>query len=117
MGGPEMAPQTPQTLGAPRQSRGTLDPDRLLPRRGYSDATAEGADRARRAAWRQRRAHVLAKGDEQVVVADPESPRQPPPQRHLPLLRGARAGVAEPGAGPVHVRVHADAGVVGGHGY
>src|SRR5438445_505025 len=80
-----------------------------------ADAAAEGADRARRAARREGRADVLAEGHQQVVVTDPEPPRQPPAQRHLGLLRVARANIAEPVADPVHVRVHADAGLVEAH--
>src|SRR5437764_7769790 len=41
MGGPEMAPQTPQTLGAPRRSRGAPRPpvfDRRADRRGGPEA-------------------------------------------------------------------------------
>src|SRR4029453_17553765 len=87
--GPRVGAAAP--AAAARAGRGVARPWRLrragrLARAPDPDARTDGGDRADRAARRDRLADVLAEGDEQIVVADPVASRQPPPQRHLPLL-------------------------------
>src|SRR5437762_1281490 len=74
----------------------------------HADPPAERPHGAHGAPGRDRRAHVLAKGDEQVVVADPVTRGQLGPERHLGLLRRPRSHVAETVRDPVHVGVDTD---------
>src|SRR2546429_4816497 len=74
----------------------------------HADPPAERPHGAHGAPGRDRRAHVLAKGDEQGVVADPVTRGQLGPERHLGLLRRPRPHVAETVRDPVHVGVDAD---------
>src|SRR5262249_4013044 len=61
----------------------------------HSAARARLAHRAARAVRRRRTAEVLTERHEQVVQADPVSPRQAAPQRVLGLLGRPRAHEAE----------------------
>src|SRR5437773_759873 len=73
-----------------------------------ADPPAERPHGARGAPGRDRRADVLAEGDEEVVVADPVSLRELGPERHLGLLGRPRPHVSEAVGDPVHVGVDAD---------
>src|SRR6266508_1203463 len=89
----------------------------LLAEARDADPRADTGDGAEGALGRDGQADVLAEGDEQVVVADPVTSRQPRAQRHLGLLGRHGSHIAPAVRDPVDVDVHADAGLVIGLGH
>src|SRR2546427_5830413 len=111
MGGPEMAPHTPQTLGAPRRSRGTPRySDRLLIGRAEAQPAALAHDHAgtREVRGEDQRAAVCVALDELAarlggllaVVTEAARPLRLGPLNHAMHEVAGEDGVARPGRGP-----------------